>query len=195
MLNVENIGYFKNERWILKNLSFQIAQGQKLTLKGANGSGKTTLLKIIGNLLPKEKGQITWKNKVIQNEDIHYFGHKAPLDPELRAFEMMQFWYKSQNYKISGAQIHEQLELFKIPPPSFISKLSQGQKKRLFLSYFLYSSAQPIWLMDEIFTNLDHEASILLDNFLDKHLQEGGIAILSAHENIEIKPGIEIYLS
>lgn len=54
-LEVNNVSFAYDKRWVLKNVGFSLRQGEFMALIGPNGSGKTTLLKIIlGTLAPKE---------------------------------------------------------------------------------------------------------------------------------------------
>src|SRR6476620_9946800 len=48
----------RNERWVLRDLSFEIASGEKLALIGKNGSGKTTLLRLLTGIVRPSSGQI-----------------------------------------------------------------------------------------------------------------------------------------
>ncbi|CAA9282645.1 MAG: ABC transporter, ATP-binding protein [uncultured Cytophagales bacterium] len=54
----------KNEFWALKDVSFELRQGEAVGLVGANGAGKTTLLKLISGLIKPDTGKITVKGKV-----------------------------------------------------------------------------------------------------------------------------------
>jgi len=67
--------------------------------------------------------------------------------------------------------------------------LSQGQKRRVALSRLLWSSA-PLWVLDEPFVALDTAAVSWLAGIVGKHLDAGGMAILTSHQEVDIPGGV-----
>ena len=67
LIEIENVSLLRNEKSVLKNISFEIKKSQALNLYGLNGSGKTSLLKIIIGMTEPTSGFI--KN-VSGDEDI-----------------------------------------------------------------------------------------------------------------------------
>src|SRR6187549_2890471 len=66
VISAENLSKTYSERWLFKEISFGLNQGDKVALVGANGAGKSTLLKIIAGLVATDSGQV----KI--NKDIKY---------------------------------------------------------------------------------------------------------------------------
>lgn len=58
MITLEHLSIKLQDRWVLKDISLQIAPGEVVTLVGPNGSGKTTLLRAILGLIPVTEGKI-----------------------------------------------------------------------------------------------------------------------------------------
>lgn len=63
-LSAENIGRNLGERWIFKNLTFGILQGEKVALIGSNGSGKSTLLEIVAGKLETDEGVLSVRKDI-----------------------------------------------------------------------------------------------------------------------------------
>ncbi len=59
LVKLENAGVQRTSKWLVKGISFEISQGQIVTLIGPNGSGKTTTAKMILNIMSADEGQIT----------------------------------------------------------------------------------------------------------------------------------------
>ena len=47
LVKIKNAGVFKNNKWLVRDVSFEIYKGNIVTLVGPNGSGKTTTAKIV----------------------------------------------------------------------------------------------------------------------------------------------------
>ena len=54
----------KGDFWALKNVSFEVKQGEVLGIIGANGAGKSTLLKLLSKITPPTEGKITLRGRV-----------------------------------------------------------------------------------------------------------------------------------
>jgi lipopolysaccharide transport system ATP-binding protein len=63
-LPIEKVDLRKNEFWALKEINFELKQGETLGLIGQNGSGKTTLLRLINGIFPPDKGRITINGRI-----------------------------------------------------------------------------------------------------------------------------------
>lgn len=64
-LSVENVTKSFGDRAILNNISFGVAQGQKVALVGVNGSGKSTLLKILMDMEQPDAGEVIFRNELV----------------------------------------------------------------------------------------------------------------------------------
>lgn len=63
-LSAENLGRNLGERWLFKNLSFGVLQGEKVALIGTNGCGKSSLMDVIAGLIPADEGVMSVRKEI-----------------------------------------------------------------------------------------------------------------------------------
>ena len=71
MLKVEGLNVFYGAIHALHDVSFQVNQGEIVTLIGANGAGKTTILQTISKLIAPKSGKITFCGTSIEHREAH----------------------------------------------------------------------------------------------------------------------------
>ncbi|MES2677682.1 MAG: heme ABC exporter ATP-binding protein CcmA [Pseudomonadota bacterium] len=198
MLTVNNITVQKNQQLIFKDLGFSTGLGACLILTGKNGSGKTTLLKTIAGLCQASLGEILWNGENVQKfypefaADINYIGHKNFLKPELTVLQNLTFYAKLSGTEIllPSAIRYFHLETILEKP---VRQLSSGWQKKIMLAKLLCCPAT-IWLLDEPTVNLDKEGKELLFNLISVRIKDGGIVILTSHNEMFFKLGAPIFL-
>ena len=190
-LNGSNLTLFRGERCLFKDLSFALNPGELLLLEGPNGSGKTSLLRAIGGLLELESGQIDWNDEPVSKERQYFqnsmvwMSHKVGLKADLTLVENLQYEAKLRPQADLGFEdVVKRLGLGRLKRLPLRS-LSAGQQRRVSLARMLLSSA-PLWMMDEPVSNLDSDGRVLTRTLLKEHLEAGGMAIVAAHQDIDI---------
>lgn len=172
---------------ILSDVSFELAAGDCLILRGPNGVGKSTLLNTLAGLAPKDHGTCT-----LDPDDIAYSGHLDAIKFQLTVSENLQFWagvYGAD--KVTSVMQDFSLTDFADRPAG---NLSAGQKRRVGLARLLVSN-RTVWLMDEPTTSLDAEHTALVTKMIGDHCQSGGITVLSTHIDLDIKNARTLDLS
>ena len=190
-LNATDLTLFRGDRCLFKDLSFALNPGELLLLEGKNGSGKTSLLRAIAGLLELESGTISWDESPIEKErqvfqnSLVWMSHKVGFKGDLTLVENLQ--YESKLRLQSSADFDDtlkQLNLGKLRRLPMRS-LSAGQQRRVALARMLMSSAL-LWMMDEPVSNLDTDGRSLVVDLLGRHLANGGMAIVAAHQDLVI---------
>ena len=181
LLSVQDLCITRSSQVLLANVSFDLASGEALILKGPNGLGKTTLLRVITGLQPALSG------KIIAQEDIFvYAAHADGVKPSLTVTENLQFWADIFDSKdVSSALSAFDLNELK---SSFAGLLSAGQKRRVGLARMLISN-RLVWVLDEPSVSLDSASILQLEAVIKKHLQNGGGALIVTHADLDLGPG------
>lgn len=167
---------------ILQGLSFSLAPGQALILRGPNGSGKTTLLRTIAGLQPPLSGQIDGAE-----DRIAYAAHSDGLKAMLSVTENLTFWADV----FGQSDIDPAMQAFSLTPlqDRLAGTLSAGQKRRLGLARMLVTG-RPIWMLDEPTVSLDADAVALFANAVRAHLAEGGSALIATHIDLGLEAAV-----
>lgn len=193
MLSANQLSCVRGDRTLFSDLSFTLSSGQLLHIKGANGSGKTTLLRAICGLFLPQQGDILWNNQNTRtlDEDYRreflYLGHLNGIKDDLSGLENLTLASRLDENEVSkekifGALGNMGLAGFEDLPTKM---LSQGQKRRVALARLLLSKA-PLWILDEPFVALDTDAVKFLQSVISNKLQNGGLVLLTTHQEIAI---------
>ncbi len=190
-LSAEDLTLIRGERCLFRGLSFALDSGEMLLLEGANGSGKTSLMRAIAGMLSLETGEVRWngesilKHRQAFHADLVWLAHRTGLKGDLTADENLRF--ESSLRRQSGKNqdsVYERLgisRLRKLP----LRSLSAGQQRRVALARMLLADV-PLWLMDEPFTNLDRDGRALVMDLVTEHLDDGGMCVMAAHQDVDI---------
>ena len=173
---------------VFANVSFSLQSGEVLMVRGANGSGKTSLLRILAGLTASYSGKLQHKfgdakwNTGVSSGSIGWLGHKLGLKQDLSAIENLALWSKKDKQHEDILAALRKVGLLNTQQRP-VYTMSAGQKQRLALARLLLSDSQ-LWIMDEPGANLDSDGNKLIETLLQQHSQQGGIAIIASHDQI-----------
>lgn len=192
-LSAEAVAKTYDDKWLFKDLTLGISQGEKLALVGNNGVGKSTLLKILtGEIQPdagkisirdgKRLGYLTQQPDVDETKsvkDILFSDsneiarvvkeyedciHHPDTDPDRMQVVLEKM--EALNAWDYEAKVQEVIEKLGVPDmDKRFGELSGGQKKRIFLAQLLLQEPDLI-IMDEPTNHLDLTAIEWLENYL-----------------------------
>ena len=162
----------------MEGVSFRVAPGEALVLRGPNGIGKTTLLRTIAGLQPPAGGRID-----LPEDAIAYAGHADGLKAPLTVRQNLRFWadvYRTRDISaaIDAFNLDDLLE-------RRAQDLSAGQKRRLGLARMAVTR-RDVWMFDEPTVSLDAENVALFAGMVQSHLSSGGLAIMATHIDLTI---------
>jgi heme exporter protein A len=196
MLEVMNLGCVRGHRTLFSDLNFAIKPGTLLQLRGANGSGKTSLLRIICGLTAPETGEVRWEGAKIRSlgeeysRTLAYLGHRNGIKEELSSLENLRIAAGLAGFDLSREKAHEALKQVGLSgrenlPARF---LSEGQRRRSALARLVACTAK-LWVLDEVLASLDTAAVKLVELLIEKHLSDGGLAIVATHHDLHLPEG------
>ncbi len=201
-LEVKKLTCTRGDRELFTDLSFKLEAKQLMRLEGTNGSGKTTLLRTLCGLFMADDGEILWEGIVIKKQDeayrkeLLYLGHQNGIKADLSAYENLKLNCFMSGIIVSQEQLMAALDtigLFAFEDFP-VRTLSQGQKRRVALAKLLLSNAK-LWILDEPFVALDAAAVEQLQSIIAKHVESGGVVILTTHQEVPLTSGELISVS
>ena len=183
MLQAESLACERGGRLLFKSLEFTLAPGTLLRVLGPNGAGKTSLLRILCGLARPVAGRVLWSG-----EDAHalgeeygrrllYLGHLSAIKEDLTPRENLRFAQRLVGLEAPRAALDEALARLGLAGREDVPAryLSQGQKRRAALARLALSRAA-----------LDVHAIDTVLALIGTHLADGGMAVLTSHQEIEL---------
>lgn len=160
-LDVQNLTKSFGSLVLFRNISFSIAEGQKVGLIAQNGTGKSTLLSILTGKEGYDSGNIIYRNdlKVGILEQSPYF------DPDESVLDACFNHHGEEEKVLKAKQILTQLHIPDLSQP--MRELSGGQQKRVALANVLITEPDML-ILDEPTNHLDLEMIEWLEGFLNR---------------------------
>ena len=194
ILNVEDINVYYGSIHAVKGVSFQVNQGEIVTLIGANGAGKSTTLNTISGLLHSKTGSITFMGEALNKYPCHKIVSKGlAMVPEGRRIilqmtveenlEMGAFTQPNAGVDADLERVFDQFPRLKERRRQIAGTLSGGEQQMLAMGRALM--IHPTLLMlDEPSMGL---APILVEQIFDiiKDLHKAGTTILLVEQNAQ----------
>ena len=179
IIECEHIGLDYGGKTYIDDFNYVLLRNDRIGIVGPNGSGKSSLMDIIAGRLAPTRGTV----KVGQTVKIGYFAqHSEFKDADCRVLEYIKnvsdYIETADGTRITAAQM---LERFLFPPELQwvpVSKLSGGEKRRLYLLSVLMS-APNVLILDEPTNDLDIPTLSVLEDYLDTF---SGAVIAVSHD-------------
>ena len=160
-LDVQNLTKSFGDLLLFHQISFSVAEGQRIGLIAKNGTGKSTLLSVITGKEGKDEGSIIFKNDL----KIGYLQQKSVFDPTESVLDAC-FNHQGVPEKVLKAkQILTQLRIEDLEQP--MGQLSGGQQKRVALANVLITEPD-FFILDEPTNHLDLQMVEWLEGYLSR---------------------------
>ena len=195
ILKVEDINVYYGAIHAIKGVSFEVNQGEVVTLIGANGAGKSTVLKTVAGLLTSHTGSIEFMGQRLNGIPAHKIVPKGlALVPEGRQIflqmtveenlQMGAFPRPASEFDASIADVYERFPRLKERRRQVAGTLSGGEQQMLAMGRALMSKPT-LLMLDEPSMGL---APILVDQIFDiiQELNRHGTTILLVEQNAQM---------
>lgn len=167
------------DRLLIRDFSYTFLREDRIGIIGNNGMGKSTLLNLLTGRVPLDSGQVELGPTV----KISYISQVSEeMDPALRAIEYIrdtaEYVTTADGSKITASQMMEKFLFTGEMQYTYISKLSGGERRRLYFLKMLML-APNVLILDEPTNDLDIDTLTVLENFIDEF---GGVVITVSHD-------------
>lgn len=165
VINFENVSFAFPDKQILTDFNLLVQNKDRIGIVGDNGIGKSTLLNLINGDLQPTSGKL----EIGETVHIGYFSQlPKDMDEDKRVINYLQEVADEVKTSVGTTSVTDLLEQFLFPRSThgtLISKLSGGEKKRLYLLKILIEKPN-VLLLDEPTNDLDIATLTVLESFL-----------------------------
>ena len=195
ILKVDNINVYYGAIHAIKGISFEVNEGEIVTLIGANGAGKSTTLQTISGLLRSRTGSIEFNGENISHVPAHKLVYKglAQVPEGRRIFlqmsveenlEMGAYTQKNAGIDADIESVYEQFPRLRERKKQIAGTLSGGEQQMLAMGRALMSHPK-LLMLDEPSMGL---APILVEQIFDiiRQLHKNGTTILLVEQNAQM---------
>ena len=160
-LDVQNLTKRFGDLVLFENISFAVAQGQRVGLIAKNGTGKSTLLSLLAGIDSPDSGSIIFRKDI----KVGILEQSPVFDPDETVLEAC-FNHEGEDEKVLKAkQVLTQLKIRDLNQP--MGQLSGGQQKRVALANVLITEPD-LLILDEPTNHLDLEMIEWLEGYLSR---------------------------
>lgn len=196
-MQAEGLFCERDDRVLIKELTFALQMGEVMQIEGPNGSGKTTLLRVLCGLSDDFDGEIHWQGQPRRKVDAEfrrdtlYFGHLTGIKSSLTPRENLRWILQLKGINADHDGLDDRIDaaLKSVGLYSYedvpVYSLSAGQKRRVALAR-LHVEPAHLWVLDEPFTAIDRKGVAELESLIQNHATAGGAVLITTHHALEL---------
>jgi heme exporter protein A len=179
-VRANNVSKRFGHRWVLREVTMEVEQGEAVLLVGGNGAGKTTLLRVMSGLLKPNRGTIE------RFGTVGMVAHHTMMYDALTARENLAFFARLHGLPSDG-RIDRLLELLGLTDfaSERIVTFSRGMLQRLAIARALMPEPE-VLLFDEPLTGLDDAASHVVLDVIEELEARRAALVIATHQLVEL---------
>jgi ATP-binding cassette subfamily B multidrug efflux pump len=184
---------YRGEDWVLRDVSFRIAPGERIAIVGATGSGKTTIIKLLERLYDVQRGRVLvdgvdvreWEPRALRRrtavvlQDVFLFNGSVADNLTLGRLDISRERLEAAARHVNADGFIRRLGGYDAEVRERGSNLSGGQRQLLAFARAL-AHDPAILILDEATSSVDPETEWLVQDALEK-LLAGRTAVVIAH--------------
>ena len=188
MISVKNLSHSYNEdgNFAVKNVSFEVANGETFGFLGPSGAGKSTTQGILTGLLKLQDGEVLvagYDIKKVQNERFNKIGvsfEQSNVYGKLTARENLEYYAKL--FDVPTRDPMELIRLIGLEGKENVraGEFSKGMKHRLTFARSMLNNPE-LWFLDEPTTGLDPAIAETIKDIIREETAEGTTSFLTTH--------------
>ena len=194
MLTVENINVYYGVIHALKDISFQVNEGEIVALIGANGAGKTTTLQTVSGMLSAKSGSIRFQDQEISRmpehkivkQGISHVPEGRRMFSNLTVLENLKMgaYTRKDKQEINNSleMVYERFPRLKERTRQLAGTLSGGEQQRVAVARALAHGPKLV-IADEPTGNIDPEMSLEMMELLERVSEMGITVLVVTHEH------------
>lgn len=205
-ITFRNVSFKYKDKYVLKNINFELKEGKTLAIMGVTGSGKTTLVNLLGRFYEPWEGEILIDGIDIKNIDLETLrGSLSYVPQDVFLFSDTVLENMKLGLEVPEKEIIKALETaraynFVMNLPEGLETiigergigLSGGQKQRLSIARALVRPAKML-ILDDVTSSLDMETEHYVQRAIEKHYRDV-TKIIIAHRVSAVKNADEIII-
>ena len=202
MITINNLNIQYNHQSIITKDHLSFDHSKLIGLYGKSGCGKTSLLNFLnleyefGELIIDDQNLFSLtKEKQVEYryQNITYISQSHTFIPGMKCFDLLDFAIHASSSPYSKEDLLKKVGIGIITSNTTVKNLSMGQRALFALAYAI-AKDDPILLLDEILSSIDHQNVIEIMKLLKELANQGKYIIVSFHNDIYKKYFDEIYL-
>lgn len=179
ILELHNVGKSFGDKKILDGFNYKFRKGERVGIVGPNGVGKTSFLKIITKELRTDSGKVVVGGNTVFG---YYTQAGINLNEDQKVIDVItdiaEFIPMEKGQKLTAPQILERFLFSRKQQQVFVSQLSGGERRRLYLLTILMRNPNFL-ILDEPTNDLDIMTLNVLEDFL---LEFPGCVLIVTHD-------------